>query len=226
MKLDAIADRRVVTAKQHWELVVEDGKFQMSGYNNKFTGLDTNGVATVSDSENVVAGRWYHFVMGIEPMSGKVTIWKDGKRLGSARLPDPGLPSGWDSLIEYGDKNIAGQVDEVRTFFKQITQSDVDDLYAGGWVMPLHPDQGSVIQPEKVTLQWQGPVSADSYDVYSGSDLEAISAADTDSAEFAGNTTRSQMAVTPAEGDNFWRVDVRTEDGTIRGLVSHYAVNH
>ena len=226
VKLDAIADKRVVTAKQHWELVVEDGKFQMSGYNNKFTGLDTNGIATVSDSENVVAGRWYHFVMGIEPMSGKVTVWKDGKRLGSARLPDPGLPSGWDSLIEYGDKNIAGQVDEVRTFFKQITQSDVDDIYAGGWVMPLYPDHESVIQPEKVTLQWQGPVSADSYDVYSGSDLAAMSAADTDSAEFVGNTTRSQMTVTPAEGDNFWRVDVRTEDGTIRGLVSHYTVNH
>ena len=224
VKLDAIADKRVVTAKQHWELVVEDGKFQMRGYNNKFTGWDTNGIAAVSDSEKVVAGRWYHFAMGIDPKSGDVTVWKDGKPLDSARLPNPGLPSGWDSLIEYGDKNIAGQVDEVRTFFKKITQSDVDDLYAGGWVMPFYPGQGSVIQRKAVTLQWLGPVSAESYDVYSGSDLTAISAASTDSAEFAGNTTSSEMAVTAAEGDNFWRVDVRTGDGTIRGLVSRYIV--
>ena len=116
-------------------------------------------------------------------------------------------------------------MDEVRTFFKKITQSDVDDLYAGGWVMPFYPGQGSVIQRKAVTLQWLGPVSAESYDVYSGSDLTAISAASTDSAEFAGNTTSSEMAVTAAEGDNFWRVDVCTGDGKIRGLVSRYIVN-
>ncbi len=225
VKLDAIADKRVVAAKQHWELVVDDGRFRMRGYNNKFTGWDTNGIATVSDSDKVIAGRWYHFVMGIDPISGEVTVWKDGKPLDSARLPNPGLPSGWDSLIEYGDKAIAGQVDEVRTFFKKVTQSDVDDLYAGGWVMPVYPGQGSVIQPQEVTVQWQGPVSAESYDVYRGSDLAAILAAGTDSAEFAGNTTRSEMAVAAVEGDNFWRVDVRTGDGTIRGLVSRYIVN-
>ena len=98
-------------------------------------------------------------------------------------------------------------MDEVRTFFKKVSQSDVDDLYAGGWVMPVYPGQGSVIQRQEVTLQWQGPVSAESYDVYRGSDLAAILAAGTDSAEFAGNTIRSEMAVAAVEGDNFWRVD-------------------
>jgi len=225
VKLDTLDNRDVVSSKWHWTLASNGGKFQIRTYNNIFTGWDEHSEVIINDTANITTGQWYHIVIAVDPISGEAKAWKDGSIMGSGVLPVTNKACGWDSLLEYGNKNLNGQVDEVRLFFKKVTQEDVDALAEGGWVMPTYPIEGFGTYIESQTLKWKGPANAVSYNVYMGADLAAVQSATTASVEFEGNTSAAELAVTAAQGTNYWRVDVVTASTTIKGLVSSFIVD-
>ena len=88
----------------------------------------------------------------------------------------------------------------------------------------MQPADGVVcLPPEK--LSWDGIHWAESYDVYLGGSKEGVVHAEKDSREYLGNAEEPQFVLPKplaAGAEYFWRRDVITRAGTVKGKVMRF----
>jgi|GEM_PF-830544 len=83
------------------------------------------------------------------------------------------------------------------------------------------PFDGSVNIPSETILSWNGGTSAESFDVYFGTDEAGVGAATRSSRWFKGNQTSESYDPRPLSMNTtyYWRIDDVTTGGTVKGAV-------
>lgn len=120
-----------------------------------------------------------------------------------------------------------GAIDEVRVYNKALSQAELQDLVDGGSAESPSPfNLASDVGP--VDLAWAPSASAVSYEVYMGTSESSVLNATTSSAEYLGSVTEAAYDEPPAIASttNYWRVDVVTASGTIKGEVWSFTRNN
>ena len=109
--------------------------------------------------------------------------------------------------------------------FGQMLELDlVDAIGKNVLSKSLFPEIGSIVNtPEKIS--WNPVSGVISYQVYWGDSASGIRSANTDSPYYLGATLNNDYDLSPfspEDGEYFWRVDLVTERGTLKGEVFSY----
>ncbi|MHC4535071.1 MAG: PA14 domain-containing protein, partial [Planctomycetota bacterium] len=139
-----------------------------------------------------------------------------------------GMPSGANNYtpgtLEAG-KVYYWRVDAFHGF--ETHPSEVMSFSTPGGVSSLDPSNGSENVNQKQILTWAAGDSSASYEVYFGTDKDAVRSADTGSPEYKGSKTIGSESYDPGtmewNSDYYWRVDEVKADGTIqKGMIWRY----
>lgn len=125
-----------------------------------------------------------------------------------------------------GTRSFEGAIDEARVYDQALSAAELQTVYDGGAAEAPTPfDSATDVGP--IDLKWASSGAAVSYDVYLGSDLNAVQSATPGSAEFRGSVTEATFVNPQAQvsATSYWRVDVVTTSGTIKGSVWSFTRN-
>jgi len=128
-----------------------------------------------------------------------------------------------------------GSLDDVRLYDYVLSQEDIAEVMKGDTRLPSdpRPANGSTPDIEHATpLSWSAGENADQYDVYFGTDWDAVGDADTSdiSGIYKSRQNLGQESYIPPEklefGQNyFWRVDqINTDSTVVKGKVWRFAL--
>ena len=168
-------------------------KFTCSGVSDG----EARGSTAVND------GEWHHAV-GVYT-GEEIALYIDGEL--DASRPAFGLVNRTSSSMRIGYDGWNGAIDEVRVYNYGMAASDVQALFEAGRVDNPDPADG-MIASGNPTLQWVGFPGAAAYDVYLGTERNAVAAARSGDAEHLGQQASTDRRVSLEEGQRyFWRVD-------------------
>ena len=108
-------------------------------------------------------------------------------------------------------------------------QSEVMSFSTPGGVMSLKPSNGAENISQTQILTWAAGDNSASYQVYFGTDKDAVRSADTGSPEYKGSKNLGSESYDPGtlewDSDYYWRVDEVKADGTTqKGMVWSFTV--
>ncbi|MHC4143480.1 MAG: LamG domain-containing protein [Planctomycetota bacterium] len=124
-----------------------------------------------------------------------------------------------------------GPLEREKVYYWRVDESDVAETHKGdiwGFTTPgaaasLEPTNGSADVQVNATLSWTPAGTADSHDLYFGTDRAAVLNATTDSLEYKGNRAKGSESYDPGvlelSSEYFWRVDAIYGTGPVKGLV-------
>jgi len=184
--------------------------------------------------------RWAFVCLTVEPEQATLYVY-DGT-LHSATNAIAHAPEAFDAVTHMGkdplgaNRSLLGHMDDVRWYGYALDPGQVLDLaeLGGGAYAPV-PTDGATLVSTDSGLHWFAGHSADSHDVYLGTDFATVRDATTASPEFRGNqigTTFLPGALTPRQ-PYFWRVDERVGGDVVPGdvwqftpaVLRHYALD-
>ncbi|HDS84919.1 MAG TPA: hypothetical protein ENN97_06990 [Phycisphaerales bacterium] len=115
------------------------------------------------------------------------------------------------------DRSFHGGLDDVRIYSVSLTESQIQDVIAGGAAESPNPFNGAQGMFLSVDLKWSMGASAAANDVYLGTDYDAVAAADTSSAEYEGQVTSPTYRPDALKRNTryYWRVDTVLAGGQI-----------
>ena len=122
-----------------------------------------------------------------------------------------------------GSRHYKGSIDDVRIYSRALTQAEILDLVDGGGAECLRPFDGQEGVPATSDLQWSPGAAAVDYDVYLGTDYDAVRNATPGSPEYQDTVSGTTYAPTllPAKF-YYWRIDTNISGRTITGKVCSF----
>jgi len=187
----------------------------------------------------IKADTWQHLVMVMDRTTNKLRAWVDNEELihGDTGITTFGteisksvIDNSHHPLVIFDSVSQQNQstdtpttVDDVRIYHKALTPEEVSELFtntsadiASGAPLPIN---GALDVAPNQTQTWlAGKSSGYQFDVYFGTDQEAVFNATTASAQYIGRqSTTTYQPTTTANNRYYWRIDTVTSGDTIKG---------
>ena len=156
--------------------------------------------------------KWQLFTATMD-LAGNVILYKNGTQIASGKTAIPVNiqrvnayvgKSNWDADAYY-----KGRMDDLRIYSYPLSGQDVQQLYFNGGQaeVPLPPDNSINIVESRI-LSWIDDPYAVSYDVFLGTDLDALDFATVSSPEYKGRQTATDFIPALLPGTTYyWRID-------------------
>ncbi|AQT68821.1 hypothetical protein STSP2_01997 [Anaerohalosphaera lusitana] len=226
----AVIRGRVDNIRGGWAISVDNGKFYFAcklQTDSQYKGH----LADLRTSANVQTGQWYHLVMTMDRDNHKLRAWVNNTEvtntLAGTTIPD-GMIENYYPLTLFNCSNdnasLPCVMDEVRIYNKVLSAAEVAELYAADYEIPAgapEPANHGTCAFSDTTLTWvPGKPSGYEFDIYFGTDHDAVAAATTSSSQYMGRKQENSHAVTVRRGKTyFWRVDEVADDTVVPGNV-------
>jgi concanavalin A-like lectin/glucanase superfamily protein/F5/8 type C domain-containing protein len=220
------------TTNPNWGRVIDKSQWQTSGFDLVLT--QTAGLArleffvadttSVADSTTVVMDGEWHFVTGTFG-DKTLRVYVDGVLEGEATsVGEVDInPNDWPVMIAgessaNGGQQFFGTIDEAAMYDRQLSDAEVLTIFQNG--MPVgelasspQPQNEAIDVPRAAALNWMTGEFAVAHDVYLGTSLDDVTAADRDNS--LGVLASQQQTATTYDPDGllefgqtyFWRVD-------------------
>ena len=161
-------------------------------------------------------GAWHH-AAGVYD-GNRIYLYVDGEL--DVSLPATGAIDKNSSSVRIGDNEWNGAIDDVRIYNYGLNAAAIQALYEDARVENPVPADGTIGVLPGSSLRWLAAPSADEYDVYLGTDRNAVAAATSASAEYRGRQAGTSFQADTEPGQSYyWRTDVVTGGSARRGQV-------
>lgn len=196
----------------------DDGSLRLEQwYNTGRVGVTRYGAADSNFGVSVPVGAWSHLTF--VGTKDDTSLFVDGQAAGSVptSIRAPMGP------ISDEDGPLVAAVDDLRVYNVALGPEDVEDLhhFGGGAVAPRPIDGGSLSDTGSEPLRWSGGFGVTSYEVYLGTDAEAVGEASLGSPEYRGSQTATEYLPSGlvAGTTYYWRVDALAWPTAVAGAV-------
>ncbi|MFC1467313.1 LamG-like jellyroll fold domain-containing protein [Verrucomicrobiota bacterium] len=180
--------------------------------------LHTDADFDVTSTDPIVVGTWYHLVMVIDRTNHVIRGWVNNTEVTNSRfgiyVPDGIIAKSHTPLQIMPNSNGTYIMDDLRIYNNALTPSEVAALYASagtediapGAPMPMNNSTDAF--PDQALTWLSGNPVANAFDIYVGSDYDAVLNATTISPEYQGRQTLNEYHGSfPENTQYFWRVD-------------------
>ncbi len=190
----------------------------------------------VVDDAPFISGEWVHVVAVRDTQQGQLSLYADGVKLNSLN-PASESDNGTDltgnisngEQLRIGESTVdggsvmTGDIDDVCIYATALSADDIANLYA------CWPALGEVLTSSKVTLGWGTSSSLETYDLYLGTDYQAVKDATLDSPLLIATALDANTFQPDTDLDYgqtyYWRVDRVTSPSTIvPGDIWHFSI--
>jgi len=205
----------------------------------------SSGLTELGSLTRVDDGFWHHICCVYN--KGFMAIYIDG-RLDATMTGGPTMGSG---TIRYGflgadsaadtfdgtrDRRTAlmGDIDDVRIYDRALATEEITQIMRGDPLLAWGPSPANGANADisdALPLTWSAGDNATQHDVYFGTDIQAVKAADASDTTGVYKGRQNATTYTPAEGVEwgggpyFWRVDENNNDGTVtKGQIWSFTV--
>jgi hypothetical protein len=172
------------------------------------------------------ANTWYHLAATYDGSS--LNAYRDGVLITSNSVPS-GLPDSEAGTLKLGRHATAvqyftGTVDEARVYDRALTAEEITEAMRGDTSIAWAPSPSNGSTADifaATTLTWSPGDNAVQHDVYFGTDIAAVDAADASDTTGVYRGRQGLTSYTPPEGVQmnsgpyYWRIDEFNTDGTI-----------
>ncbi|MBI9018385.1 MAG: cadherin-like domain-containing protein [Phycisphaerae bacterium] len=230
----AVISGRMDNPRGGWAIEnVDSSGFRFIG-NMQRNSIDDTEYFDRTSNTSIQAGKWYHLAMVLDRDSQQIRAWVDGQEIANTTFGShiaDGMIENYYPLRLFNCSNDDASrpciIDDVRIYnialpAAAITAYDVakDEIPAGA-PQPANLTN-DIIGGESIETSWR-PGKPDGYvfDVYFGTDKQAVIDADVDSVLYKGRQSQlSYLAATDANLNYYWRIDsVKDGDIVTRGPV-------
>ncbi len=204
-----------------------DGKFHFGGNMQRDLSGDVDENSEMFDrydTATILPDNWYHLVMVLDRDNQTIRAWVDNSEVTSSEwstvVPDGMIEASHHPLVLFDTQSQQDQgndtpcaLDDVRIYNKALTAQEIADLYAAtaeiqagaprpaDWAMGVLPGSNIGWMPGKPSPTYM-------FDVYLGTDYNAVLNATTNSGEYQGRQSAETHApTTAADTEYFWRID-------------------
>ncbi|MBI4601620.1 MAG: hypothetical protein HY721_06630 [Planctomycetes bacterium] len=188
------------------------------------TGVQVGGTSS-SDLRGTVRvddGAWHHAVAVYD--GSRAALYMDGEL--DREVPASGRIRRNSSSLRIGDELFNGAVDEVRIYDFGLDADAARALYADARIERADPPDGKSGVVPGAKLTWLAAPSASAYDIYLGTDLEAVLAAGPGSPEHLGRVTAALFGPALELDRTYrWRVDPVVGGTLRRGEVRRFSTS-
>jgi hypothetical protein len=197
--------------------------------------MTSSGLTELGSLTRVDDGFWHHICCTYN--KARLSIYIDGRLdasmtggptmgTGTTRYGFLGADSAADTFDGTRDRRTAlmGDIDDVRIYDRALAVEEITQIMRGDPLVAWNPSPANGSNPgtnDAATLSWSAGDNAAQHDVYFGTDVEAVKAADASDTTGVYRGGQSGSTFTPAEGVDwgggpyYWRIDEVASDGTI-----------